>query len=158
MRRQEAVRNRQSCLLEQGEHLCVRLHFFLPEILALSQESKLGFARGGGSPEHAPCSSMSDSATPWTVAHQPPLFMGFFRQEHRSGLPCPPPGDLSNPVIEPVSLTSPALADRFFTTSTTWEAHFMHCSVYIVLIRRGRGTKDCSLCTEKRLCECTVRR
>ena len=33
-----------------------------------------------------------------------------------------PPGDLPNPGIEPTSLTSPALAGRFFTTSTTWEA------------------------------------
>ena len=38
------------------------------------------------------------------------------------GLPCPPPGDLSNPGIKPVSLASPALAGEFFTTSTTWEA------------------------------------
>ena len=38
-----------------------------------------------------------------------------------SGLPCPPPGHLTNPEIEPGSLTSPALADGFFDTSTTWE-------------------------------------
>ena len=49
----------------------------------------------------------------WTVAHQAPLFMGFFRQEYWSGLPFPSPGDLPNSGIEPVS---PALADRFFTT------------------------------------------
>ena len=36
-------------------------------------------------------------ATPWTVAHQTPLSMGFSRQEYWSGLPCPPPGDLPNP-------------------------------------------------------------
>ena len=54
-------------------------------------------------------------ATPWTVAHQPPLFMGFFRQEFWSGLPFPSPGDLPNPGIEPVSLMSPALAGGFFT-------------------------------------------
>ena len=40
-----------------------------------------------------------------------------------SGLPCPPPGDLPNPRIEPASLISPALAGRFFTTGATWEAH-----------------------------------
>ena len=34
-----------------------------------------------------------------------------------------PPGELPNPGIEPASLTSPALADGFFTTSTMWEAH-----------------------------------
>ena len=37
-------------------------------------------------------------------------------------MPCPPPGDLPDPRIEPVSLMSPELAGRFFTTSTTWEA------------------------------------
>ena len=41
-------------------------------------------------------SAVSDSATPWTVAQQAPLSMGFFRQEHWSGLPFPPPGDLPN--------------------------------------------------------------
>ena len=38
--------------------------------------------------------------TPWTVARQAPLSMGFSRQEYWSGLPCPPPGDLPNPAIE----------------------------------------------------------
>ena len=38
-------------------------------------------------------------------------------------LPCPPPGDLHHPGIEPMSLMSPALAGEFFTTSTSWEAH-----------------------------------
>ena len=56
------------------------------------------------------------------VAHQAPLSMGFSRQEYWSGLPCPSPGDLPNPGIESESLTSPALADGFFTTSSTWEA------------------------------------
>ena len=62
--------------------------------------------------------------TLWTVAHQAPLSMGFSRQEYWSGLPCPPPGDLPNPGIEPMSLTSPALAGRFFTSSATWEAQY----------------------------------
>ena len=48
--------------------------------------------------------------------------MGFSRQEYWSGLPCPPPGDLPNPGIKPVSLTSPELAGVFFTASATWEA------------------------------------
>ena len=48
-------------------------------------------------------------ATPWTIAHQSPLFMGFSRQEYRSGLSFPPPGDLPDPGIEPASLISPAL-------------------------------------------------
>jgi len=60
--------------------------------------------------------------TLWTRACQAPLSMGFSRQEYWSGLPCPPPGDLPNPGLEPTSLKSPALAGRFFTTSATWEA------------------------------------
>ena len=49
---------------------------------------------------------MSDSATPWTVAYQAPLSMGFPRQAYWSGLPFPSPEDLPNPGIEP---GSPAL-------------------------------------------------
>ena len=56
------------------------------------------------------------------IAHQAPLSMGFSRQEHSSGLPCPPPGDLPNPGIKPESPVAPALAGRFVITSTTWEA------------------------------------
>ena len=51
-----------------------------------------------------------------------PGSMGFSRQEYWSRLLFPPPGDLFNPRIEPESLASPAIADRFFITSTTWEA------------------------------------
>jgi len=54
------------------------------------------------------------------MAHQAPLTEGFSRQEYWSGLSCPSPGDLPDPDIE---LASPALANGFFTTSTTWEAH-----------------------------------
>ena len=46
--------------------------------------------------------------TPWTVAHQAPLSMGFSRQAYWSGLLWPPPGDLPDPGIEPESLESPA--------------------------------------------------
>ena len=47
--------------------------------------------------------------------------MGFSKQGHWSGLPCPPPGDLPDPGIEPASLRSPALASEFaFTTRATW--------------------------------------
>ena len=41
---------------------------------------------------------------PWTVASQAPLYVGFSRQEHGSGLPCPPPGDLPDPGIKYASL------------------------------------------------------
>ena len=55
--------------------------------------------------------------TPWTVVLRAPLSMGFSRQDYWPGMPCPPPGDLLNPGIEPASLMSPALAGGFFTTS-----------------------------------------
>ena len=50
------------------------------------------------------------------------LSMGFSRQTYWSGLPFSPPEDLPNPGIKPKSLTSPALAGGFFTTSAAWEA------------------------------------
>jgi len=59
-------------------------------------------------------------AAPWTVVHQVPWSMGFSRQGYCSGLPCPPPGDLPDPGVEPTSLTSPSLAGRFFTTNATY--------------------------------------
>ena len=64
---------------------------------------------------------MSDSATPWTVAHQAPLSMEFSREEYWSGVPCLSSGDLSDPGIKPEFLIYPALANRLFTTSA-WEA------------------------------------
>ena len=42
-------------------------------------------------------------ATLWTVAHQAPQSMRFSRQEYWSGVPCPPPGDLPDPGVEPAS-------------------------------------------------------
>ena len=65
-------------------------------------------------------------ATLWTVAHQAPLSMGFSRQEYSSGVSCPSPGDLPDPGLQPTSVMAPALASKFFTTSTTWEAHSVH--------------------------------
>ena len=54
--------------------------------------------------------------TPWTIAPQAPLSIGFTRQECFSGLSCLPPGDLPNPRIEPRSPASPALqADSLST-------------------------------------------
>ena len=58
-------------------------------------------------------SSFSYVATPWTVAHQAPLSMGFPRQEYWSGLPFSSPGDLPDPGIKPAS---PPLAGGFLTT------------------------------------------
>ena len=53
--------------------------------------------------------------TQWTIAHPAPLSLEFSRQEYWSGLPCPPPGNLPNPGMEPRSPVSPALAGAFFT-------------------------------------------
>ena len=50
---------------------------------------------------------------PWTVDHQAPLSMEFFKQEHWSRLPFPPLGDLPDPGTEPAS---PGLVGGFFTT------------------------------------------
>ena len=69
--------------------------------------------------------------------------MGFSRQEYWSGLPCPDPPDLPDPGIKPMSLTSPALAGRFFTTSTTWEALGM-ITVLILKMKKLR-LKDSNL-------------
>ena len=50
------------------------------------------------------CSVASDSfTTAWTIAHQAPLSMGFFRQEYQSGLPFPSPRDPPNPRTERLS-------------------------------------------------------
>ena len=60
--------------------------------------------------------------TPWSVAHEASLSMGFSRQEYWSGLPFPSPGDLPDPGIEPTSLASLAFSGGFLITSATWEA------------------------------------
>ena len=67
-------------------------------------------------------------AIPWTVARQVPLCKGFSSQEYWTVSPCPPPGDLSDPGIEPASFMSPASAGRFFTTNATWGAPAIHLS------------------------------
>ena len=61
-------------------------------------------------------------ATLCTGGCQASLYVAFSRREYWSGLPYPPPGDLPGPGTKPASLTSPALAGGFFTTSSTWEA------------------------------------
>ena len=63
--------------------------------------------------------------TPWTVARQAPLSMGFSRQEYWRGLPCPPPGDLCNPGIEPMSLMSPALQAGSLTLEPPGKPQFL---------------------------------
>ena len=72
--------------------------------------AKTNVSGGGGGVVTKSCPTL---VTPWTVACQAPLSMGFSRQEYRSGLPFPSPGHLPNPGTEPMSLQvscmSPAL-------------------------------------------------
>ena len=83
----------------------------------------------------------------WTVAHQAPLSMGFPRQESWSRLPFPSPGDLPMPGVKPSSLMSPALADRFFTTSATWEAKTLTFLIEGEMCMRAEPLQSCpTLC------------
>ena len=68
------------------------------------------------------CSVMSD-CNPMDCSLPGSSVGGFLRQEYWSGVPCPSPGDLPNPGVEPASLVSPELADGFFITSCTPEAY-----------------------------------
>ena len=88
-------------------------------------------------PSYCPCalsrSVVSDFfATPWTVASQTPPSREFPRQEYWSGLPFPPPGDLPNPGIKPMS---PALAGRFLTTVPLGKPLTLPTSLYVVLLQ-----------------------
>ena len=90
-------------------------------------------------------------ATPWTVACQAPLSVGFFRQEYWSGLPFPPPGDLPNPGIKPESLVSLALAAGFFTTAPLGRLQVIPthqlmsvCCFYILILRNNAAMNICT--------------
>ena len=61
--------------------------------------------------------------TSWPIAHQAPLFMELSRQEHWSGLPFSPPGNLPDPGIETASLASLELTGGFFTTEPPGKPH-----------------------------------
>jgi len=71
-------------------------------------------------------------ATPWTAASQAPLSMEFSWQEYWSELPMPTPGDLPDPGIKCLSLASPALAGRFFTTEPPEKPMFIISSIFII--------------------------
>ena len=105
----------------------------LEEIRVGRIESRAGIWKGWWHDENVSACVLSHfshrvwlCATLQTVARQSPLSMRFSRQENWSGLLCPPPGDLPNPGIKLTSLMSPALADRFFSTNTIWEAPKMY--------------------------------
>ena len=82
---------------------------------------------------------VSDFAAPWTVANQAPLFMGFPRQQYWSRLSFPSSGYLPERGIESTSLTTPALAGKFFTIRATLEALvlvdllFNHYMIYYLI-------------------------
>ena len=70
-------------------------------------------------------------ATLWTIAHQAPLSMRFSRQEHWSGLPCPPAGDPPHPGIEP---KSPALEADALTSEPRGKPRWM--GIFYPICRR----------------------
>ena len=72
--------------------------------------------------------------TPWTVAHQAPLSLGFFRQEYWSGLSFPSPEDLPNPGIKHASLTSPVLAGGFLPLGPPGKPYIVALKVVVVLV------------------------
>ena len=72
---------------------------------------------------HTQTHKFSAALPTFNSAHQAPLSMEFSRQEYWSGLPFPPPEDLPDPGIKPMSLTSPALAGGFFTTVPPGKPH-----------------------------------
>ena len=74
------------------------------------------------------CSVVSNSAIPWTIAHQAPLSMGFPRQEYWSGSPFPSPEDLPDSEIESASLASPVLAGGFFTNVSPGKPKVHSCT------------------------------
>ena len=67
---------------------------------------------------------------PWTVVHQAPLPMEFSRQEYWSGVVFPTPGGLPDLGVKPVSLASPALAGRFFTTVPPGKPRCVYYCIY----------------------------
>ena len=94
-------------------------------------------------------------ATPWTVARQVPLSMGFSRQEYWSGLSFLTPGYLPDPGVEPSSLMSPALAGGLFTTSAIQEAPpgwMATCkllsSLWLGILFYSKGVKNWTYLTE----------
>ena len=84
--------------------------------------------------------------TPWTIACQAPLSMGFSRQEYWSELSFPSPGDLPDPGINP---TSPALAGEFFTTEQpgklifSLNVHKVYLAIFSPLSVLQQGRKGC---------------
>ena len=78
--------------------------------------------------------------TPWTIAHQSPLSMGFSRQEYWSGLPCPSPDTRPDPGREHTTLASPALQAVSLPTEPPgkpWEMQIKTIMRYLIIITYG---------------------
>ena len=85
----------------------------------------------------------------WPTRLLCPWFSG---QEYWSGLPCPPPGNLPDPRMQSMSLPSPALAGRFFTNSTNWEAQYCRgMSSYPISVACKRNIEKSLL---QKICVC----
>ena len=116
--------------------------FSMPQILRACARAKL---------------LLSTLCDPKTVAHQAPLSMGFSRQEYWSGLLCPPPGDLPDHGIEPVSGVS-CTASRLFTTEPLGKLchRFLELSKSLLTVcgrkRRGGNTEFTSVSPHSSLC------
>ena len=93
------------CVCVESTIECIYTHIYYKEYIYLWSVS---------------CSVMSDSVTPWTVAHQAPLSMEFSRKQYRSGLPFPSLGDLSDPGTEP---RTPALQADYFLSESPRKPH-----------------------------------
>ena len=81
------------------------------------------------------CATLCD---PMDCSPPGPLFVGFSRHEYWRGLPLPPPADLPNPGIKPVSLMSPALAAGFFTTAVHGVANSRTLSLFTFICWRRK--------------------
>ena len=84
-------------------------------------------------------------ATLWTIVSQAPLSMGFSRQEYRSGFPCPLPGDLPNPGIEPMAPEYSALQANLYWWATGEALRrgivSVNCTIMVIGVRGGRKTR-----------------
>ena len=77
---------------------------------------------------HQPCPTLCDYRT---VARQAPLSMGFSRQDYWSGLPCPPPGDLPNPGVQPTPPAAPALQEDALLLSHWGGPNFTYDIIFV---------------------------
>ena len=113
----------------------------------LGSESKPSISYGAVCRAVLSRSVVSNSSTRWTVARQAPL-SGFSRQEHWSGLPCPPQGDLPNPGLEP---RSPTLQEDSLPTEPSGkplyymnnkEGILLHIIMYIMWRKHGSMERE----------------